>query len=64
MKYQEQIKFYGLKKPYFAYSEKQLRMGMLVEREHTDNPKIAKAIAIAHLKEDRNYYTKLNKAGL
>ena len=34
-------------------------MGIEVEKEHTDNPKIALKIALDHLKEDPKYYTKL-----
>lgn len=64
MAYKQKIKYYGMKKPNFPYSEKQLKIGIEVEKEHTDDPKIAKAIAIAHLKEDRYYYKKLLEAGL
>lgn len=39
----------------------QLRKGIKVEMEHTTDPKIAKEIAMDHLWEDPNYYTKLNK---
>jgi hypothetical protein len=46
------------------FDPKQLRMGIKVEMEHTYCPKIAKAIAKAHLTEKANYYTKLRKAGL
>ena len=41
---------------------KQLEVGTQVEMEHTDNPEIAKQIALDHLKEDPVYYTKLLKA--
>jgi hypothetical protein len=41
--------------------EKQLEMGMEVEKEHTDNPKEARKIALDHLKEKPDYYTKLKK---
>lgn len=37
----------------------QLKMGIEVEKEHTDDPVIARKIAIDHLKEDPKYYTKL-----
>jgi cytidyltransferase-like protein len=37
----------------------QLKMGMEVEKEHTDDPMVARKIAIDHLKEDPKYYTKL-----
>ena len=43
---------------------KELRAGIAVEMEHTDDPEEAKRIAIDHLKEDPKYYSKLNKAGL
>jgi len=41
--------------------EQQLRMGIGIEKEHTDNPEEAGKIAIDHLQEDPNYYTKLKK---
>jgi len=43
------------------FSKKQLEMGIKVEREHTSNKKIAREIAMDHLKEDPKYYTKLKK---
>ena len=42
----------------------ELKMGMEVEREHTDNPKIAERIALDHLFENKNYYSKLKTLGL
>jgi hypothetical protein len=39
----------------------ELKMGMEVEKEHTDDPKITKIIALQHLAEDPKYYTKLKK---
>lgn len=39
-------------------------MGQTVEMEHTTDPNIASEIALDHLSEDPNYYTKLRKAGL
>jgi hypothetical protein len=39
----------------------QLKMGIEIEMEHTDDPKIAKEIALDHLTEDPKYYTKLKK---
>jgi ribosomal protein S18 acetylase RimI-like enzyme len=42
----------------------QLKMGIKVEMEHTNDPKVAKRIALQHLAEDPEYYTKLTKAGL
>jgi len=51
-----------LKKP--AISEKdvdpeELKMGIKVEMEHTNDPAVAKIIALHHLAEDPKYYTKL-----
>jgi hypothetical protein len=43
---------------------KQLDMGVGVEQEHTSDPQVAKEIALDHLGEDPNYYTKLKKAAL
>jgi hypothetical protein len=39
----------------------QLAKGVKVEREHTSDPKIAREIAMDHLKEDSEYYVKLEK---
>lgn len=39
----------------------QLRMGIKVEREHTDDDRIAKKIAKDHLSELKDYYTRLEK---
>jgi len=41
--------------------QKQLEMGIKVETEHTDNFDVATKIALDHLNEDPNYYTKLAK---
>ena len=41
--------------------QEQLKMGMKVEMEYTDDKSIAKEIAIDHLTEDPKYYTKLKK---
>jgi hypothetical protein len=43
---------------------KQLNIGIKVELEHTNNLPTALKIALAHLGEDPNYYTKLKKANL
>lgn len=43
------------------FDAEQLKMGIEVEMEHTDDPKMAKEIAKDHLKEDPKYYTKLKK---
>ena len=42
----------------------QLSIGIQVEMEHTNDPEIAKEIAMDHLTEDPQYYTKLVAAGL
>lgn len=46
----------------------QMKKGMKVEREHDDvthgSHEMVKKIAMAHLKEDPKYYTKLLKAKL
>jgi len=43
------------------FNAKELKMGISVEMEHTDDPLIAKAIAKDHLSECANYYTRLAK---
>ncbi|GEM_PF-2359466 len=43
------------------FDPKQLAMGIEVEKEHTDNPAIAKEIAKDHLAELPDYYTRLKK---
>lgn len=42
----------------------QLEIGIAVEMEHTDNKSVAEEIALDHLAEDKEYYTKLMKAEL
>lgn len=42
------------------YDEKQLTRGIEVEKEHTDNPDVAKMIAKDHLDEFTNYYVGLD----
>lgn len=39
----------------------QLEMGIKIEMEHTDDPNIAKKIALDHLAEIPDYYSRLNK---
>lgn len=46
------------------FDKTQLRQGIKVEMEHTESKEIAKAIAKAHLSENRNYYTVLKEAKL
>jgi uncharacterized coiled-coil protein SlyX len=41
------------------FDAKQLEMGIRHEMEHTDDKSVAKEIAMDHLKEDPEYYTKL-----
>ena len=43
---------------------KELKMGVEVEMEHTNDPAEAKIIALQHLAEDPKYYTKLTSLGL
>ena len=44
--------------------KKQLKDGIKIEMEHTDNAKIAKEIAMDHLTEHPQYYTILKGVGL
>jgi hypothetical protein len=43
------------------FDGEQLKKGIEVEKEHTDNEEMAKQIAKAHLAEIPDYYTRLNK---
>lgn len=43
------------------YNPIELEKGIKVEMEHTDNPMIATEIAMDHLKEDPDYYNKLEQ---
>ena len=43
------------------FDPEQLKKGVEIEREHTDDVDVAKQIAKAHLKEFPNYYTKLKQ---
>lgn len=51
-------------------NNKQLKIGIIAEMEHKHlfpknlQKSMAEKIAKDHLKEDKNYYTKLKKAGL
>jgi hypothetical protein len=40
---------------------KQLKLGIKIEMEHTSNPMVAKRIALDHLAEIKDYYTRLVK---
>lgn len=42
----------------------QLSLGIQIETEHTNDPQIAKEIALDHLMKNPTYYTKLVKSGL
>lgn len=44
-----------------SYDPDQLRMGIEIEMEHTDDPGIAEKIAKDHLSEFSNYYTALKE---
>lgn len=50
----------GDKKTADDVDKQQLQMGISVETEHTTDPKIAMEIALDHLTEDPEYYTKLD----
>ena len=43
------------------FDEEELKMGLVVEMEHTSNKRIAEAITKDHLSECSNYYTRLAK---
>jgi len=43
---------------------KELEIGVAVEKEHTDDEKVATEIALDHLSEKSDYYSKLVKAGI
>jgi len=47
-----------------TFDPTELAIGVQIEMEHTNDIKIAKEIALDHLKNDPEYYTKLAKAGL
>ena len=46
------------------HMQAQLKLGLKVEMEHTNDSKKAKELSMDHLTENPNYYTKLKKAGL
>jgi hypothetical protein len=46
------------------FDPSEFELGMSVEREHTNDEKLAAEIAKDHLTEDPHYYSKLEKAGL
>ena len=43
------------------FDAKELAMGVKIEKEHTDDPALAKEIAMDHLAEFPDYYTRLKK---
>lgn len=47
--------------PDHIFDKRQLKMGIKVEKEHTDSTSIAKQIAKAHLIEMPDYYTRLKR---
>lgn len=47
--------------PDSKFDAKELKMGIEVEKEHTDNPDLAREIAADHLSEFPDYYTRLAK---
>lgn len=47
--------------PDSRFLKRELRMGIKEEGEHIGNVACRKAIAKAHLLEDRHYYTKLRR---
>jgi len=54
----------GDKTPTSDVDPVQLSLGIQIEMEHTNDPDIAQEIALDHLTEDPEYYSKLVKAGL
>lgn len=51
----------GDKKSPKDFDKEQIRMGLEIEMEHTDDKDIAMEIVLDHLAEDNLYYSKLNK---
>ena len=47
-----------------SLNQAQLQVGILVQMQHTNKKQIAKQIAVDHLTQHPNYYTKLIRAGL
>lgn len=43
------------------YDQKELKMGIKIEMEHTEDAEVAKKIAMDHLDEIPDYYTRLTK---
>lgn len=51
----------GDNKPDSDFDQKELKKGIKVEMEHTNNPEIAEEISKDHLSESKNYYKELAK---
>ena len=54
-------KFFKRVNPDIDYDPEQVKMGIEIEKKHTNDPKIAETIAKQHLEEDPRYYTKLKQ---
>lgn len=54
----------GDSKSISSFDPKEVKMGRVVESEHTKYPKVAEEITADHLTEDPHYYSKLKDAGL
>lgn len=54
----------GLSKLESQVDPNELKAGIEDEKEHTQDERLAKKIALDHLKKDPKYYSKLRKAGL
>lgn len=46
------------------FDPEQVKMGMKVEMEHTNDPHVALEVALDHLSENPSYYSKLKESGL
>ena len=57
-------KYFKKVNPDMDYDPEQLKIGIEVEKEHTNDPNVAETIAKKHLDETPDYYKKLKKAGL
>lgn len=60
----EKAKKIGLKMPkksWEEYDQKELKMGIKVEKEHINDEDICAIIAAHHLDEIKDYYTRLHK---
>ena len=57
-------KFFKKVNPDIDYDPEQVKMGIEVEKEHTNDPKIAEIIAKQHLSCNPRYYSELKKSGI